>query len=83
MCKHPTTKAKGPNATTFLDMYIRNHGVPSTIRLVKAKCLVEKQVPKFCNKNYIDIKKAPVKDHRAIGLVISLKPDYEKQTCNC
>ena len=73
MCKRTTAKTNGRNVKIFLDTYIKNHDVPGTIRLDQAKCHVEKQVKKFCNKKYIDIKKATVKDHRAIGLVIGLK----------
>ena len=71
--KYPTAfiydKANGPNVLKFLDMYIENHGIPISIRLDQAKCLVENQVKTFCNKNNIDIIEAPVNDHRAIGLV--------------
>ena len=50
-------------------MYIENHGVPRSIRLDQAKCLVGNQVKTFCRKINIDIIEAPVNDHRAIGLV--------------
>ena len=50
-------------------MYIENQGIPRSIRLDQAKCLVVHQVKNFCNKNNIDIIEAPVNDHRAIGLV--------------
>ena len=50
-------------------MYIENHGIPLSIRLDQAKCLVGNQVKTFRNKNYTDIIEAPVNDHRAIGLV--------------
>ena len=50
-------------------MYIENHGIPRSIRLDQAKCLVGHQVKNFCNKNNIEIIEAPVNDHRAIGLV--------------
>ena len=50
-------------------MYIENHGIPRSIRLNKAKCLVGNQVKTFCNKNKIDIIEGPVNDHGAIGLV--------------
>ena len=62
-------KANGPNDLEFLDMYIENHGVPRSIRLYQAKCLIGNQVKTFCNKNNIQIFEAPVNDHRAIGLV--------------
>ena len=71
--KYPTAyiydKANGPNVLKFLDMYIEIHGIPRSIRLDQAKCLVGNQVKTFCNKNNIDIIEAPVNDHRAIGLV--------------
>ena len=47
-------------------MYIENHGIPRSIRLDQAKCLVDNQVETFCNKNNIEIIEAPVKYHRAI-----------------
>ena len=65
-------KANGPNVLKFLDMYIETHGIPRSIRLDQAKCLVGNQVKTFCNKNNIEIIEAPVNDHRAIGLVEQL-----------
>ena len=50
-------------------MYIENHGIPRSIRLDQAKCLVGNQLKTFCNKNNNDIIEAPVNDHRDIGLV--------------
>ena len=50
-------------------MYIETHGIPRSIRLDQAKCLIGYQVKTFCNKNNIEIIEAPVNDHRAIGLV--------------
>ena len=50
-------------------MYIENNGIPQSIRLDQAKRLVGNQLKTFCNKNNINIIEAPVKDHRAIGLV--------------
>ena len=71
--KYPTAyiydKANGPNVLKFLDMYIETHGIPRSIRLDQAKCLIGHQVKIFCNKNNIEIIEAPVNDHRAIGLV--------------
>ena len=71
--KYPTAcindKANGPNVLKFLDMYFGNHGIPQSIRLHQAKCLVCHQVKNFCKQNNIDIIEAPVIDHRAIGLV--------------
>ena len=49
-------------------MYIENHGIPRSIRLDQAKCLVGNQVKTFCYKNNVDIIKAPVNGHRAFGL---------------
>ena len=50
-------------------MYIENHGIPQSIRLDQAKCLVGNRVKTFCNKNNIDTIEAPVNSHRAIGFV--------------
>ena len=50
-------------------MYIENHGIPRSIGLYQAKCLVGNQVRTFCYKNNIDIIEAPMNNHRAIGLV--------------
>ena len=63
------TKQTDINVLKFFDMYIENHGIPRSIRLDQAKCLVGNQVKTFCNKNYVDIIGAPVNDHRAIRLV--------------
>ena len=52
-----------------MDIGIENHGIPRSIRLDQAKCLVGHQVKNFCNKNNIVVIEAPFNDHRAIGLV--------------
>ena len=71
--KYPTIeifeKANGTNVVKFLRECAYNHGIPRTIRLDQATCLVGKQVTSYCNENSIDILDAPVGDHRAIGLV--------------
>ena len=71
--KYPTEciyeKANGPNVLKFLDLYIEVHGVPRSIRLDQAKCLVGNQVKTFCARNNIQIIEAPVNDHRVIGFV--------------
>ena len=72
--KYPTAciydKANGPNVLLkFSDKYIENHGIPLSIRLDQANCLVGNQEKTSGNKNNIDIIEAPVNDHRAIGLV--------------
>ena len=72
-------KANGPNVLKFLDMYIETHGIPRSIRLDQAKCLVGNQVKTFCNKNKIDIIEALVNDHRAIGLVERLIQTIKKR----
>ena len=78
--KYPTAciyeEANGPN---FLDMHIENNGIPRSIRLDKAKCLVGNQVKTFCNKNNIPVIEAPVNDHRAIGLVETLIQTIKKR----
>ena len=70
--KYPTSciyeKANRPDALKFLDMYIEYRGIPRSIRLDQAKCLVGNQVEIFCNKINIDIIEALVNDLRAIGL---------------
>ena len=50
-------------------MYTENHGIPRSIRLDQAQCLVGNQVKTFCNKNNIDIDEAPVNNYRAVRLV--------------
>ena len=50
-------------------MYFESHGVPRSIRLDQAKCLVGNQVKTFFNKNNIQFIEATVNDQRAIGLV--------------
>ena len=81
--KYPTAciydKANGPNVLKFSDMYIENHGIPRSIRLDQAKCLVGNQVKTFCNKNNIDIIETPVNDHRSIGLVERLIQTIKKR----
>ena len=60
-------------------MNIEIHGIPRSIRLDQAKCLVGNQVKTFCNKNNIDIIEAPVNVHRAIGLVERLIQTIKKR----
>ena len=36
-------------------MYIENHGIPRSIRLDQAKCLVGHQVKTFCTRNNIEM----------------------------
>ena len=71
--KYPTVeifeKANGSNVVKFLREYAYNHGIPRTISLDQATCLVGKQVTNYCNENNINILDTPVGDHRAIGLV--------------
>ena len=71
--KYPTVRifdnANGLNVVKFLRDYAYTHGIPRTIRLDQAICLVGKQVTNCCNENNINILDAPVGDHRAIGLV--------------
>ena len=50
-------------------MYIENQGIPRSIRLDQAICLVGNQVKTFSNNINIEVIEAPVNDHRAIGLV--------------
>ena len=71
--KYPTIrileKANGTNVVKFFGNYAYTHGIPRTISLDQATCLVGKQVTNYCNENNIDILDAPVGDHRANGLV--------------
>ena len=71
--KYPTVRifdnANGVNVVKFLRDYAYTHGIPRTIRLDQATCLVGKQITNYCNENNIKILDAPVGDHRAIGLV--------------
>ena len=71
--KYPTVrifeKANSANVVKFLRDYAYTHGIPRTIRLDQATCLVGKQVTNYCTENNINIIHAPVGDHRAIGLV--------------
>ena len=62
-------KANGPIILKFLVLYTENHGIPRSIRLDQAKCLIGNQIKTFCNKNSIEIIETPVNNHRAIGLV--------------
>ena len=65
-------KPNGPNRSNvlkFLNMYIENQGIPRSIRLDQAICLVGNQVKTFSNKINIEIIEALVNDHRAIGLL--------------
>ena len=71
--KYPTVrifeKANGANVVKFLRDYAYTHGIPRTIRLDQATCLVGKHVTNYCNENNINIIDAPVGGYRAIGLV--------------
>ena len=71
--KYPTVRifdnANGANVVKFLRDYAYTHGIPRTIRLDQATCLVGKPVTNYCNENNINDLDAPVGDHRAIGLV--------------
>ena len=71
--KYPTVRifdnANGVNVVKFLRDYAYTHGIPRTIRLNQATCLVGKQVTNYCKENNINIPDAPVGDHGAVGLV--------------
>ena len=71
--KYPSSElvdnANAPNVVKFLDNYIQIHGVPRSLRIDQAHCLIGNQVKKFCMKNNITLIPAPANDHRAIGLV--------------
>ena len=44
-------------------------GIPPTIKLDQAQCQSGHQIKAFCNQNNIQLTEAPIRDHRAIGLV--------------
>ena len=71
--KYPSVElvdnANSSNVMKFLDNYIQNHGVPRSLRIDQARCLVGNQVINFRTKNNITLIPAPANDHRAIGLV--------------
>ena len=62
----------------FFDMYIKNNGIPSSIRLDLAKYLLGHQVKTFCNTNDIEIIEAFFNGHRAVGLVERLMQKIKK-----
>ena len=57
------------NVIKLLDIYMHIHGVPRSLRIDQARCLIGNQVKNFCMKNNISLIPAPANDHRAIGLV--------------
>ena len=71
--KYPSAElvdnANASNVKKFLDNYIQLHGVPRSLRIDQARCLIGNQVKNFCMKNNITLIPAPANDHRAIGLV--------------
>ena len=71
--KYPSAEifdnANASNVIKFLDNYIHTHGVPRSLRIDQARCLIGTQVKNFCTKSNITLIPAPAKDHRAIGLV--------------
>ena len=71
--KYPSAElvdnANASNVIKFLDKFIQIHGVPRSLRIDQARCLVGNQVKNFCTKNNIRLIPAPANDHRAIGLV--------------
>ena len=52
-----------------MDNYINTHGVPRSLRIDQARCLIGNQVKNFCTNNNIALIPAPANDHLAIGLV--------------
>ena len=71
--KYPSAElvdiANSSNVIRILDNYIQIHGVPCSLRIDQARCLVGNQVKSFCTKNNLTLIAAPANDHRAIGLV--------------
>ena len=74
--KYPSAEifenANASNVINVLDNYIHAHGVPRSLRIDQARCLIGNQVKNFCTKNNITLIPAPANDHRAIGSVESL-----------
>ena len=64
--------ANASNVIKLLDNYIQIHGVPRSLRIDQARCLIGNQVKNFCMKSNITLIPAPANDHRAIGLVEGL-----------
>ena len=52
-----------------MNNYIHIHGVPRSLRMDQARCLIGNQTKKFCTRNNINLVPAPANDHRAIGLL--------------
>ena len=71
--KYPSAElvdnANASNVIKILDNYVQIHGVPRSLRIDQARCLVGNQVKNFCIKNNIALIPTPANDHRAIGLV--------------
>ena len=67
------------NVINFLDNYIHTHGVPRSLRIDQARCLIGNQVKNFCAKNNISLIPAPANDHRAKGLVERLISTIEQR----
>ena len=53
----------------FVRHYINLHGVPRRIRADQGSCFRSKIFEEWCDDKNIEFIKAPVDDHRAIGLV--------------
>ena len=73
LSKYPSAEifenANAWNVIKFLDNYIHTHGVPRSLRIDQARCLIGNQVKNFSTKNNITLLPAPANDHRPIGLV--------------
>ena len=61
--------AIGGKVKNFSQDYVYTQGIPRTIRLDAACCLVRKQVTSFCVQNIIDTRKVPANSHAAVGFV--------------
>ena len=61
--------ASASNIIKFLDNYIPVHGVPRSLRIDQARCLIVNQVKNFCMKNNITLIPAPATDLRAIRII--------------
>ena len=56
-------------AISYLNQYIKFHGIPKNIRCDQAQAFKSRQFEIFCKNNNIKLILAPVGDHRATGMI--------------
>ena len=56
-------------AISYLNQYIKFHGIPRNIRCDQAQAFKSRQFEIFCKNNNIKLILAPVGDHRATGMI--------------